>query len=313
MIEYIWTVLITASYFWVTTSSATTDFTLCFEEYCYMQSETKMNFAHAVDYCLERDAVLASIHSSKQNAYINDHVRKSSKHLLWIGATDVGEEGVWRWLDGTEFNYQNWGTGGPDNSGGREHNAAIWNSDGRWNDIPGSISSHRSRLPLNALCMRAVTSTKPTMLPSVQPTLSPSDPPTFPPTADPTRQPTAKPTMLPSGQPTISPADPPTLPTSTSKQPTLPLIPAGLLDVILISLNIITICILCGWVLPRARRNGSSKSTSEKLLLNLEGETIGPHIEGHEDFITMMKLSRVKNDQSEGTMEVRLQDMDSPV
>ncbi len=37
---------------------------------------------------------------------------------LWLGGTDAGTEGHWRWANGEAFSYSNWEPGQPDNGGG---------------------------------------------------------------------------------------------------------------------------------------------------------------------------------------------------
>lgn len=38
--------------------------------------------------------------------------------VLWIGATDIQQEGVWRWTTGQPFQYSNWSVGEPNNCAG---------------------------------------------------------------------------------------------------------------------------------------------------------------------------------------------------
>ena len=40
---------------------------------------------------------------------------------LWIGATDLVEEGTWQWITGETFEFDNWADGQPDNLGGADH------------------------------------------------------------------------------------------------------------------------------------------------------------------------------------------------
>jgi len=69
-------------------------------------------------------------------------VPEYSSSALWIGATDSGVEGTWRWIDGTLLNdgYTNWKIYEPNNAGGDENYAMRYNSTNsyQWNDGPNS-------------------------------------------------------------------------------------------------------------------------------------------------------------------------------
>ena len=64
--------------------------------------------------------------------------------FIWLGATDLESEGVWKWQNGDPFIYKNWGTigiGEPDNFGGDQHALTLALEDfpqgrkGQWNDM----------------------------------------------------------------------------------------------------------------------------------------------------------------------------------
>lgn len=73
---------------------------------------------------------------------------------LWLGGTDAGSEGVWRWVTGERWSYARWRTGEPGNdstgtgAGVAENYLMIWGNetaslDGNqalWNDVTGSGS-----------------------------------------------------------------------------------------------------------------------------------------------------------------------------
>ena len=59
----------------------------------------------------------------------------------WIGGSDRGREGMWRWeTSGSRLNYTYWGPGEPNSHshhGGVEEDCLVMSShDGRWNDYP---------------------------------------------------------------------------------------------------------------------------------------------------------------------------------
>jgi len=216
-----------------------------------------MTWADAVDYCHNRDAVLPSIHNSEENAYISDKVCMTSVQTslltqgCWIGLTDE-EEGVWRWLDGTNSSdYENWHYEKLNNRGKIEHYALLWGT-GTWNDS-------ESETNLWAICMRAV--------PTENPTLSSSDSQTLPPTADLT----ASLSFL-SSPSTTNPAKLPTSPSAKLKSVS---VPVGVSLIIIIIILLVSICVVYCCALPRARRycgiENPTKLDVEKD--RLEGET----------------------------------------
>lgn len=79
----------------------------------------------------------------------NDFVNALAPGNAWIGGSDSGVEGEWRWISGPESGqqfwqgaaagspvggaYENWGGGEPNNSGGNEDHVHM-RADGLWND-----------------------------------------------------------------------------------------------------------------------------------------------------------------------------------
>ena len=53
----------------------------------------------------------------------------------WLGGTDAGEEGVWRWITGENWEYSRWEKGQPDNYNEKQHCLALDPShNGNWDD-----------------------------------------------------------------------------------------------------------------------------------------------------------------------------------
>ncbi|MED5427023.1 MAG: lectin-like protein, partial [Candidatus Neomarinimicrobiota bacterium] len=68
----------------------------------------------------------------------NDFVRGATNEMIgdidvWIGFTDMYDEGNWEWAIGEEVVYTNWAQYEPNNGNNEEHWAHLW-PDGKWND-----------------------------------------------------------------------------------------------------------------------------------------------------------------------------------
>ncbi|CAB1320999.1 unnamed protein product, partial [Coregonus sp. 'balchen'] len=99
-------------------------------------------------HCVSIGANLASVHSSAEYQFLQEVVgsKIGGSSTTWIGGFDavqveythISVDRLWFWSDGSEFDYQNWKKGEPNNSGGREP-CMVMNWGGyneyRWNDI----------------------------------------------------------------------------------------------------------------------------------------------------------------------------------
>ena len=57
---------------------------------------------------------------------------------MWIGGERVGKNSF-KWIDGSEFDYENWDTNEPNNVDGKENCMETY-PNGRWNDLPCDFS-----------------------------------------------------------------------------------------------------------------------------------------------------------------------------
>ena len=84
--------------------------------YGYVKNYYK-TWADAEDYCkTRRGGHLASIHSEDELKFVQSNFPRD----LWLGASDIVEEGTWVWTDGSSFDYSAWSSGNPNNMGDQD-------------------------------------------------------------------------------------------------------------------------------------------------------------------------------------------------
>nr|XP_023662849.1 CD209 antigen-like protein E [Paramormyrops kingsleyae] len=98
---------------------------------CYYVSDRQKTWIDSREDCKHKGADLIIINSLKEQLIF------SKDQIAWIGLTDSGHEGTWKWVDGSPLTTSYWMTGEPNNVGGNEdcaeiitHKEALKN----WND-----------------------------------------------------------------------------------------------------------------------------------------------------------------------------------
>ncbi|MFL2913994.1 MAG: immunoglobulin-like domain-containing protein [Opitutales bacterium] len=120
----------------------------------------RLSFKEATAYARMKGGHLACINSEAEQKIIFSLINKNlglstqpdylgetlttRTSFIWLGATDLESEGVWKWENGNPFIYKNWGSigiGEPDNFGGDQHALTLAIEDfpqgrkGEWNDM----------------------------------------------------------------------------------------------------------------------------------------------------------------------------------
>ena len=93
-----------------------------------------VNQATAKSACVANGAQLASVHSAEEMEFLKG-LRDGT---AWLGLEYIGNggcssSGKWQWVDGSNFDYQNWRSGEPNGCGSGEPCASYY-SDKTWND-----------------------------------------------------------------------------------------------------------------------------------------------------------------------------------
>ena len=86
---------------------------------CYFWSRKKKNWDDAEKTCVALGGHLASITSKAINKYILEGIFSRNIDYLYVGGTDRGLEGSWKWTDCTDWNFTNWEENEPSNK--RDH------------------------------------------------------------------------------------------------------------------------------------------------------------------------------------------------
>lgn len=110
-----------------------------FNGHKYYVYGNKMSWDEAKVYCEEQGGYLATITSQEEDSFLHDYITKQGYSSVYFGMSDKEKEGVWIWVTGETFDYQNWRKGEPSNEGKNEHYGMYYssNKDGTWNDGNG--------------------------------------------------------------------------------------------------------------------------------------------------------------------------------
>jgi len=102
------------------------DITTPVDGQCKYRRNGQCGYFAAITSDAERQAVVSSVGTGQ----------------MWLGGSDIQEEGIWKWIDGPEFGtlfsdgYTNWAGGEPNNSGNEDALQTYSGTDTRWNDLP---------------------------------------------------------------------------------------------------------------------------------------------------------------------------------
>ena len=112
-----------------------------FKNDCYRFSLAQKDWDDAENDCIQEDGHLASVLSNDEMVFISCLQDPASIHKSWIGAKRNGN--TFLWTDGSEFSFENWKPGQPNNQGGNEDCVEFDSDPGQswhnqWNDSPCS-------------------------------------------------------------------------------------------------------------------------------------------------------------------------------
>jgi hypothetical protein len=113
--------------------SSCPDGSVGYQTRCFLFNTTRHAFARAEVSCNEVNGHLVSIHDAFENAIIGEYAPDYfTENDYWIGSDKFISQGTWTWTDGTNFDYNDWQNGKPQNQSGYDC-IAITVKDGYWN------------------------------------------------------------------------------------------------------------------------------------------------------------------------------------
>jgi thiol-disulfide isomerase/thioredoxin len=92
----------------------------------YQRIDVPMTWQEAKEYCEQLGGYLATATTAEENEFI--YTQFGTEHVCWLGATDEGEEGTWKWITDEPWDYENWHPGEPSNNDGTENYLVLGNT-----------------------------------------------------------------------------------------------------------------------------------------------------------------------------------------
>ena len=115
----------------------------------YYYHENGLIWSEAKAFAEQYNGNLVSINTQEENDFIESKITSE----IWIGLSDSNEEGVWKWIDGSEYLFLNWINGEPNNAGADSEcrplgeDFGLMTTSGKWNDGPEYFCGQRSEKP----------------------------------------------------------------------------------------------------------------------------------------------------------------------
>ncbi|XP_041654046.1 CD209 antigen-like [Cheilinus undulatus] len=101
---------------------------------CFYVSTQISTWSSSSDYCISQGGRLAILNNKEKMMFINKLL--GSRTDVWIGLTDSGSEGTWKWVDGSTVTTTFWKPGQPNSKDIDQDCGEFWQGGkvGSWND-----------------------------------------------------------------------------------------------------------------------------------------------------------------------------------
>ena len=122
-----------------------------FGKFCYKFVTAAKSKSEAENDCIVKGSHLASIHCTEEMDFLT---QKTIQMNVWIGGERKGAS--FQWLDGTNFDYENWDGGQPGSNDPRGEHCLSWGTfgnPGKWHDAwCGNIFTYVCKKSVSGNC-----------------------------------------------------------------------------------------------------------------------------------------------------------------
>lgn len=114
----------------------------------YRVFDESLSWLDARKKCEELGGHLVIIDSENENDFVSELIKDCEKNLYWIGCFADGNTNIWKWIDNSPLNYDNWSYKEPNDTDGTEMYGHMFRFDytmydagsddhnaGEWNDL----------------------------------------------------------------------------------------------------------------------------------------------------------------------------------
>lgn len=107
----------------------------------YMVIEDEMTWSEASKRCEAAGGHLATVTSAKENDFVQTLCSNGKYNRYILGASDIINDGIWSWVNGESFVYNNWLVGEPNNAIRGKSFLVIDAESGKWSDETDNLMS----------------------------------------------------------------------------------------------------------------------------------------------------------------------------
>ncbi|XP_070552196.1 C-type mannose receptor 2-like isoform X2 [Ptychodera flava] len=116
-----------------------------FEGHCYILYEKGSTYSDSMGICNQTGGeFFLKIESQAEADFIVSEFVSSKSFHIWLGLTDVEDEGTFTWYDGSGIDFADWDSNNPDDVDGTQDCAYIAKATNKWRDVECGVTYIRT-------------------------------------------------------------------------------------------------------------------------------------------------------------------------